>query len=147
MIDDGAIERRGKRRESPSVRPVSGAGCDMHSLLTVSEHDSGALMSHGIGNDFAYGKRLAGLAAAVAAKMEALSLSIDMRDPKGLARRILLRHAPGKEGSRGFEAVELQREFGTLVPHDEGLGAMALRTCILFDPNCPTIVKMDHSHP
>ena len=146
MIDHRAIEHRGERRELPGFRPIVEAGPFIRFLLFVGEHNSSALMGHGIGDDFANRKTLTSSAAAMAAKMETLRVGIDMGDPKGLARRILLRHASGKEASRSLKAVELQREFGTLVPHDQGLGAMDLETCILFDPICLTIVEMDHFH-
>jgi hypothetical protein len=51
--------------------------------------------------------------------VEAARLVVDMRDPQALALWIFFREAPRKEIAGGSEAVELQREFGTLIPHVE----------------------------
>jgi hypothetical protein len=40
-----------------------------------------------------------------------------MRDPQALAALVDLREASGEEVAGGREAVELQREFGTLISH------------------------------
>jgi hypothetical protein len=53
----------------------------------------------------------------MARNMKTAGLFIDMRDPQCLAVRVLFGHATGEEPARGREAVELQREFGTLIPH------------------------------
>jgi hypothetical protein len=53
--------------------------------------------------------------------VEASRLIVDMSNPKALARGIGVGQATGKEGLCGGEAVELERKFGTLIPHDFGL--------------------------
>ena len=54
---------------------------------------------------------------AMAGEMEAMRLVINMRDPQAFAPRIFLGKATGEEGPRRLDAIELQREFGTLIPH------------------------------
>ena len=44
------------------------------------------------------------------------ALLVDMRDPQAVARRVAVGDAAAKIAGRG-EAVELQRQFGTLIAH------------------------------
>ena len=46
-----------------------------------------------------------------------MCLLVDMGDPQAFAAGIPVRQAAGEEFAGGREAVELQREFGTLIPH------------------------------
>ncbi len=74
-------------------------------------------MNGSVDDDFTQRECSLGLAAVVARKMQATRFVVDMRDPQALARGIGIGHAPGEEGRGRREAVELQREFGTLIPH------------------------------
>ena len=51
--------------------------------------------------------------------MHAPRLLIDMGDPQALLTRVAMSQAARKELAGGRQAVELQREFGTLIPHDD----------------------------
>jgi hypothetical protein len=53
----------------------------------------------------------------VARNVQATGLLIEVRDPKGLLPRVLLGKAAGEKCAGGGCAVELQRRFGTLIPH------------------------------
>jgi hypothetical protein len=50
--------------------------------------------------------------------MDAARLLVDVRHPQALPRRIFVGQAAREEGARCEEAVELEREFDTLMPHD-----------------------------
>src|SRR5206468_1772524 len=81
------------------------------------EHDSRAAMLGGVGDDRSQGKGRARLVARIALDMDASRVVIDMCDPQALARGVAIGHAAGEEFPRCCQAVELQREFGTLIPH------------------------------
>jgi hypothetical protein len=49
--------------------------------------------------------------------METTRLLVDVGDKQILAGWIGVGHAPGEEVTRRREPVQLQREFGTLIPH------------------------------
>lgn len=49
--------------------------------------------------------------------MEAARFVVEVRDPKGLAATTFFAEAAGKEFTCRPKTVELQREFGTLIPH------------------------------
>jgi hypothetical protein len=87
----------------------------------VREDDAGASVRGGVRNDLAHREVGAGLVAVVARQVEASRLIVDMSDPEALARWIGVGEAAGKEGLSGGEAVELERKFGTLIPHMGGL--------------------------
>jgi hypothetical protein len=57
------------------------------------------------------------LVAFVAADVEAARLVVDMCDPQALTGDIEFGEAAAEELPGGGEPVELQRVFGTLVPH------------------------------
>jgi len=61
----------------------------------------------------------------VARKVQASRLIIEMRDPKALAF-VTLVEAAGKKRACGFETIELQRKFGTLIPHGIAVAAGAV---------------------
>ena len=92
----------------------------------MGEHNAGAPVRRSIGDDLPDRERRAGLIAAVAGEMEAVRLIIEMSDPQAFAPRIFFRKAAGEEGPRRFDAIELQREFGTLIPHSFQLCVAAL---------------------
>jgi hypothetical protein len=58
---------------------------------------------------------------------------INMGHPQALAHRVPVRETAGEKFAGGFEAVELQREFGTLIPHAGGCNGD--RTVRRFQPD------------
>src|SRR5689334_18743145 len=83
--------------------------------------------------------------AVMATDMQAARFLVDVGDPQPLAPWILFREATGEKVAGGGEAVELQREFGTLITHtplliaERGIGRVKL------GPKCATIAKPDQS--
>jgi hypothetical protein len=71
----------------------------------------------GVDDDCSQGKGAARFIAWITGEMDASRLFIDMRNPQILECRIGVGQAAGKEFPRRCKAVELQREFGTLIPH------------------------------
>ena len=67
------------------------------------------------------GKSAPRLVALMARQMEAARLIVDMRDPQAFAARIGVGEAAREEGPGCGQPVELQREFGTLIPHARSL--------------------------
>ena len=53
--------------------------------------------------------------------MHTATLTVDVRDPQALRLRILFGETRREELACGREAIELQREFGTLTPHPRRL--------------------------
>ena len=94
--------------------------------MVVGEHKARAPVRRGIGDDLPDRERRAGLIAVVASEMEAVRLIVEVGDPQAFAPRIFFRKAAGEEGPRRFDAIELQREFGTLIPHSFQLCVAAL---------------------
>ena len=90
--------------------------------MVVSQDDARAVALGCISDDLPQRERGAALVAVVARYMQATGLIIDMGDPQAFARRIGLSHTTGKEVTSGTEAVQFQREFGTLIPHAAAVG-------------------------
>ena len=55
--------------------------------------------------------------------MQAARRLVDMGDPQALAGRVGIGDAAGEEGAGSREAVELEREFGTLMAQGSSLMA------------------------
>jgi hypothetical protein len=89
--------------------------------MVVGEHDPGAAVLDRVGNDLAQRETGAGRVAVVASEMETLRLFVDMGDPQTLAARVGVFKTAGEERLSRRETVELQREFGTLIPHGRDL--------------------------
>jgi hypothetical protein len=85
--------------------------------MVVGEHNPRAPVLGRVGNDLAQREAGAGQVAVVAGEMEAPRLLVDMSDPQTLAARVGVFETAGEEGLGRGETVELQREFGTLIPH------------------------------
>ena len=49
--------------------------------------------------------------------MQAVGVLVDMGHPQALSTRIEFGKAAGEKVPRRRQAVELQRKFGTLIPH------------------------------
>jgi hypothetical protein len=84
----------------------------------VGEQDAGALVEGGIRDDGAHRQVGARLIALIAGEVQASRFPVDMGDPKAFLVAAALAEAAGEESPRGFMSVELQWEFGTLIPHD-----------------------------
>ena len=76
-------------------------------------------MRGAIEDDLADGEGYAAPFALMMREVKAECLIVEMRDPKALERRVLLGEASREERTRRSEAIELQREFGTLIPHPD----------------------------
>jgi hypothetical protein len=85
--------------------------------MIVCEKHRGTSMHGHIDDDPAKGEIDPARVAAVAGKMDAARLFIEMRDPQHLPCRVLLGEAAGKELMRRRRSIELQRKFGTLILH------------------------------
>jgi hypothetical protein len=85
--------------------------------MVVGEHETGTAMLGGVGDNCAEWKISAAFVALVTRQMEASRLIIDMSDPKALASRSCLTEAAAEERFGGCKPIELQRVFGTLIPH------------------------------
>ena len=88
----------------------------------MGENDSGTAELGGIGDDRAKRKIGAGFIALMTSQMEASRLIIDMRDPQALQVRSCLTEAAAEERLGSCKPIELQRVFGTLIPHAGSLG-------------------------
>src|SRR5437773_2515436 len=134
MIEHGAIERFGRARQSACRAAVGIARARITARMVVRKDNSRAAMLGGVGDDRPQWKGRARFIAGIALDMNALRIVIDMRDPQALARGIAIGHAAGEEFPRRCQAVELQREFGTLIPHRLKASRSAARR--LFE-TCP----------
>ena len=85
--------------------------------MIVGEHETGTAMLGGISDDCADWKVSAAFVALVAGQMEASRLIIDVSDPQTFAFRCCFAEAAAEERLGGCKPIELQRVFGTLIPH------------------------------
>ncbi|HWT44921.1 MAG TPA: hypothetical protein VN085_03105, partial [Vicinamibacterales bacterium] len=72
-------------------------------------------------DDFPNRKMDGPIVARVARQVDAAGILIEVRDPQGFAGRVLLGEAAAEEFTRSGNAVELQRDFGTLKSHRDHL--------------------------
>ena len=121
VIDDGAVERLRGAGQAAGGSAVAVAGGRIAAGVIVGEDDPGAAVERGVGDDPAEREIGAALVAGMARDVEAVRGIIEMGDPQAFERRIGIGHAAGEEGPGGRKAVELQREFGTLISHCEGV--------------------------
>ena len=85
--------------------------------MVVGEDDSCATMLGGVGDDVAQGEGRATSIAVMAGEVDAMRAVVDVRDPQAFPAVVAFREAARKECLGGSRAVDLQREFGTLIPH------------------------------
>lgn len=83
----------------------------------MREDNSGAMVMKCVGDDLADWKVCASFIAFIARHVKAVSFLIHMRDPQALATWVGFSETAGEEVACRREAVELQRMFGTLIPH------------------------------
>jgi hypothetical protein len=93
--------------------------------VNVREKDRGASVNRSIDDDRTERKIDGAMLALVARKVKASRLVVEMGDPKALEPGRCFGEAAGKEYACRFQAIELQREFGTLIPHRIALAAGA----------------------
>ena len=113
--------------------------------MVVSQDDARAVALGCISDDLTQRERGAAFVAVVARYMQATGLLIDMGDPQAFARRIGLGQTTGKEVTSGTEAVQFQREFGTLITHCDDVRAARDGGGIELGPKAEIIVKTDLS--
>lgn len=87
----------------------------------MSEHDPGAAMRERVGNNDLQRELGATLVARMVRHMDAAGLIVGMRDPQLFNGRIAVGETAGEEGAGRGETIELQRSFGTLIPHARDL--------------------------
>lgn len=85
--------------------------------MVVGEDDSRATMLGGVGDDVAQGEGRATFIAVMAGEVDAMRSVVDVRDPQAFPAGVAFREAARKECLGGSRAADLQREFGTLIPH------------------------------
>ena len=117
MIEDCALERLGRARQSPRCPAIGIARTSVAAWVIMGEHDSCAAMLRGVGDDFAQRKVGSALIARVARQMEAVGVIVDVRHPQTFPTCLPIRKASRKKLARGLQAVELQGQFGTLIAH------------------------------
>gem|GEM_PF-306785 len=119
MIEDRAVQRF-RRAGQPARRPaILAAGRRIAARMVVGEHDPGAAMGGRVGDDRAQWETGARFIASVAAQVNTAGLVVDVGDPQALEHGIGIGEASGEKVARGFEPVQFQGKFGTLVSHAE----------------------------
>src|SRR5690348_3624941 len=147
MVEHRAIERFGGGRQ-PARRPeVAVAGTRVAAGVIVREHDAGAAVHGRVGDDLPQRKPGACFVTRMTRNMKASRVVVDMGDPEVLAARVRIRHAPGKEFTGGREAVELQRVFGTLIPHSRWLWPEPFPRHSNRVSNAPTLIHNGDCRP
>src|SRR3954452_21255023 len=121
MINNCAVQRFGRRGEPARRSTVTVARAGIAARVVVREDYPGAAMRRGIGDDSAKREFGAPFIAFVARDVDAAGFVVDMRHPQILPRRVRVGDAAGEKGTGGCQAVELQREFGTLMAHADYL--------------------------
>jgi hypothetical protein len=117
MVNDGAVERLCRRGQPARSPAIAVARPGIAARVIMGKDYACAAMCGCIGNDLPQRKAGARLVPFVAGHMEATSLVIDVSDPQALAARIEFGEAAREELASGGDPIELQREFGTLIPH------------------------------
>jgi hypothetical protein len=87
--------------------------------MIVSQDNAGTAFAARIDDDLPQWKVGADLVAAIARDVKAAGVVVHVGDPQAFAARILFREAAREELAGGREPVELQRGFGTLIPHPD----------------------------
>ena len=134
MIEHGAIQRFGSGREPARCAAIGIARPRVATGVIVREQYSRAAMLGGIDDNGPQRERCTRFVPRIARDMDAPGLAIDMCDPQIFAPGIRVRHAAGKEFPGRRQTIELQREFGTLIPHRRELKRSG--DSGLFEP-CP----------
>lgn len=115
MVDDGAIQRFRRHRQTLGRAAVAVAGQGIAAGVIVGEDDPRTVVLESVREDGVNRKRGPGFIAVVTADVEAASLLVDMGNPQAFAGRIAPGEAAFEEASGGSESVEFQCMFGTLI--------------------------------
>ena len=121
MIEYCAVERFRRGRQPSRDPAVTVARPCIAARMIVREHDARAAQLRGVEDDLAQRDVGPALVAAMARNLKTPRFVVDMSDPQAFAAGVLLGEAAGEELARRREAIKLQREFGTLIPHDATL--------------------------
>ena len=121
MIQQPAAEGVGGNRE-PARRPEVGcARTRIPTRVVVRDEDRRRPMVRGVDDDLAEREVDSAGVAAVAGKVQAARLLVEMGDPKAFLAGILLGEAAREELPRRCEAVEGDGDVGTLISHQPRL--------------------------
>ena len=115
--------RFGGERQPARRAAVGIARTRVAARMVMGEHDPGAAMLGGVGDDRPQWKIRPRIVARMARQMDAARPLVGVRDPQVLAARIAVGQAAREEGPGRGEPVELQRRFGTLIPHGVSLAS------------------------
>lgn len=127
MIEHRAIQCLRGIDQAPGCAAVSGARPRIAAWMIVGQDEAGTAMPCGIDDDLAQGEDSAGFVARMPAEVQAARLVVYVRDPEAFASALGIGDASRKEVTRGRQAVELEREFGTLISHANSLVRHASR--------------------
>ena len=115
MINNCPVQRFRRGCQPARGSAVAVARTGIASRVVVGEDYPRAAMRSGIGDDSAQREFGAPLIAFVARDVDAMGFVVDMRHPQILPRRVRVGDPAGEKGTGRCQAVELQREFGTLM--------------------------------
>ena len=127
MIDEPAPERLGGGRKAACGAEVRSAGAGVATWMVVRQQDRRAVVQRRVDDDGAQREGDAAAVSLVPRDMEAIGLPVEMCDPQRLALRVCLGEAAGEERTCGVQPVDLQRRFGTLIPHATAVADAAPR--------------------
>jgi len=94
VIEHYAVERFRSRSKPAGGAAVAVARPGVAARMIVGEHDPGAAMRHGIGDDLAKREERPGFVAVMTREMKTASLVIDMGDPQAFAVCVGIADAP-----------------------------------------------------
>ena len=117
MVEQLAAERVRGRRKAARRLEIGLARLRVAARVIVSHQDCRAAMLRGVDDDRPQGKIDAARVPLVARQMNAASLVVEVRDPQGLERGIGFCQAGLEELTRAGDAIQDDRDFGTLIPH------------------------------
>lgn len=121
VVGDPAVKRRYQHRQSARRVEVAAAWPGIAAWMIVRENYRRRPMHYGVDDNFAEGQIDPFGIPFVRGEVDAARLVVQMGDPQCLFRRILFGKAIGEKRPCGGQSVELQREFGTLIPHDRAV--------------------------
>lgn len=121
MIDERAVDRFGRTSKPARGAAVALARGRVPARVVMREHESRAAVKRRILDNRAERKIGPALVPGMASEVNAIGLIVEMGDPEALATGTEIFDAAGKEGARRGKAVELQRNFGTLISHHSGV--------------------------
>ena len=89
----------------------------------MCQHDPGATVCRRVRDDFAQREVRARLVSIVASQVHAARIAVEVRDEQALPLGVRIGKAAGKKLPRAGEAIDHEREFGTLISHGRSLCA------------------------